>query len=580
MTTKAPIFGHLSATRTIPPNNIHSVSVSLPTWQDNIDYQEGIPRIVNTLNIGYPRFVVHYRVIQLAKECLKKLGIDTNIYGALPMLTEEATKLCRNFIIKQRTLTYTDTESNSQLVISDHIYTEMCQFGKYNVYITIYPIENRKLAQAFWQNTGNGICSRFADCCLKEVGITDADVPLDCNIDPVEASLEPLVDDYLPADQLDKAKQLIRQRIVDVLHATYNDADDTNAEFTRQHPSALTLNEDSVYLYPGGMNAIFTAHYLLNIMHPERKSVCFGFPYTDTLKILERFGPGCLFHGSVSKEDIDQLEQRLQDPMQERLLAVFCEFPSNPLLHSPNIRRLSALADKYDFPLLVDSTVGGFSNSQLLPFVDVMFVSLTKFFSGDCDVMGGCLIVNTTRSHGARLQHALNVDDGTGRPGYEDTMWWEDAIVLERNCRTFMERDARINHTAEIICDYLRSHPQVADIYYPKYSTKDVYDLHKKPNGGYGGLFSVLLHTPEAAHVFYNTLPCAKGPSLGTNFSLVCPYTLLAHYREQEWAAEFDVPPHLIRMSVGLEEPELIRKWFDTAFDAVSKAEAATTKSE
>ncbi len=29
----------------------------------------------------------------------------------------------------------------------------------------------------------------------------------------------------------------------------------------------------------------------------------------------------------------------------------------------------------------------------------------------------------------------------------------------------------------------------------------------------------------------------AKGPGFGTNFTLACPYTLLAHYTELEWAA-------------------------------------------
>ena len=47
----------------------------------------------------------------------------------------------------------------------------------------------------------------------------------------------------------------------------------------------------------------------------------------------------------------------------------------------------------------------------------------------------------------------------------------------------------------------------------------------------------------------------SKGPSLGTNFTLCCPYTLLAHYTELEWAARCGVRADLIRVSVGLENP-------------------------
>jgi cystathionine gamma-synthase len=113
------------------------------------------------------------------------------------------------------------------------------------------------------------------------------------------------------------------------------------------------------------------------------------FPYTDTLKILEKFGPGCLFFGNASEEDIDALQAQLSAPVQERVLAVFCEFPSNPLLRSSNLYRLRALADQYDFAIVVDATVGGFSDIEILPLVDVIVASLTKFFSGDCNVMGG-----------------------------------------------------------------------------------------------------------------------------------------------------------------------------------------------
>lgn len=52
---------------------------------------------------------------------------------------------------------------------------------------------------------------------------------------------------------------------------------------------------------------------------------------------------------------------------------------------------------------------------------------------------------------------------------------------------------------------------------------------------------------------FYDALAVNKGPSLGTNFTLASPYTLLAHYMELPWAAQYDVPTKLIRVSVGLE---------------------------
>lgn len=112
-----------------------------------------------------------------------------------------------------------------------------------------------------------------------------------------------------------------------------------------------------------------------------------SFPYIDTLKILEKFGPGCYFYGHGSSEELDDLEKKLQGG--ECLLALFCEFPSNPLLKSPDLKRIRELSDKYDFAVVVDETVGNFMNVHVLPYADVVVSSLTKVFSGDSNVMGG-----------------------------------------------------------------------------------------------------------------------------------------------------------------------------------------------
>jgi cystathionine gamma-synthase len=43
---------------------------------------------------------------------------------------------------------------------------------------------------------------------------------------------------------------------------------------------------------------------------------------------------------------------------------------------------------------------------------------------------------------------------------YEDNLWPEDAIYLERNSRDFISRIDRINANAEAICEVLRAHPR------------------------------------------------------------------------------------------------------------------------
>jgi cystathionine gamma-synthase len=43
---------------------------------------------------------------------------------------------------------------------------------------------------------------------------------------------------------------------------------------------------------------------------------------------------------------------------------------------------------------------------------------------------------------------------------YEDLVWSEDAIFLERNSRTFRDRILKINKNTEELCDFLSKSPK------------------------------------------------------------------------------------------------------------------------
>ena len=178
---------------------------------------------------------------------------------------------------------------------------------------------------------------------------------------------------------------------------------------------------------------------------------------------------------------------------------------------------------------------------------------------------------------------------------FEDSYFDEDAIYMERNSRDFKQRIRLIDSNAEAICDFLRqrslaggaSSPAIKEVFYPKYITPENYNhcrikdhssVDGKPvgGGGYGGLFSLTFTSLAASLAFFDALPCYKGPSLGTNFTLACPYTILAHFAELEWAAEFGVEEGLVRISVGTEDTNVLLGFFEVALAA---AEAVHTSS-
>jgi cystathionine gamma-synthase len=246
----------------------------------------------------------------------------------------------------------------------------------------------------------------------------------------------------------------------------------------------------------------------------------------------------------------------------ERYLALFCEFPGNPLLKCPDLVRIRRLADEFDFALVVDETIGTFANINVLPVADIVVSSLTKIFSGDSNVMGGCAILNPDGRYYVDLKEAM-------KTVFEDTYWPEDVLFMERNSRDFSMRIDRINANAEAICETLRADPAVKDVYYPKHNpSKCHYDTFRVQNGGYGGLLSIVFHETKQAQSFFDAMDIAKGPSLGTNFTLCSPYVLLAHYQELPWAKEFGVDPYLVRVSVGLEDTLSLQQTFNNALKA------------
>ena len=122
------------------------------------------------------------------------------------------------------------------------------------------------LAKEYWQHTGNGISSRLAEFSL-------ASLLLGNNDDMVS---------FTTSEELGiMAKDQIRKRLASLYGA---------------------VNPSDFWIYPTGMSAIYAAMKLSLKMRLREKDqnltkpIQFGFPYVDTLKVMEKFTPaGCLF---------------------------------------------------------------------------------------------------------------------------------------------------------------------------------------------------------------------------------------------------------------------------------------------
>lgn len=217
---------------------------------------------------------------------------------------------------------------------------------------------------------------------------------------------------------------------------------------------------------------------------------------------------------------------------------------------------------------MIEDTVGTHINVEVISSCDLVCTSLTKMFSGECNVMGGSVVVSPESPYEEHLLYAL-------KRFHDESVWFsEDVFIMEQNSRQFRARVYAANKNAELVVALLQGHPSVAEVYYPRTNPdRTAYNQVRRLWGGYGFLLSIRFTSPARAIAFYDALQVAKGPSLGTNFTLCCPYTLLAHYNELEWAAEYGVVEHLVRLSVGVEERQWLIPRVQKALQAAGEVE-------
>jgi cystathionine gamma-synthase len=334
-----------------------------------------------------------------------------------------------------------------------------------------------------------------------------------------------------------------------------SDCEGAPASLRQQLAALYDCAEDDVFLAPTGMAAIFSALQAVMERTPGTPTAQLGFPYVDTLKLQQKLG-----HGGILLHHLGSIEQELGALLdRERIAGCFCEIPGNPLLGCADLRVVSPLLRERHVPLIVDDVVATPVNVDLTPHADLIATSLTKFIVGTGDAMGGALICNPKSSLYPQLKPIVQAQ-------HEELLWPQDAAVLAQQARTFPERMRRHNETGRLIAERLRLHRAIERVWYPKWEFAQAYEAVRRPEGGWGALITFLPRNAETnSPAIYDRLPFCKGPSLGTVFTLACPFTLLAHYTELEWAESCGVSRYLIRISVGLEDPEELWQRLDRA---------------
>ena len=286
---------------------------------------------------------------------------------------------------------------------------------------------------------------------------------------------------------------------------------------------------------------------------------------------------GCTYalmsHGltqfGVSTKFVDLTDpETLKTALTEKTRVVYFETPCNPTLKILDIERLASIAHEYNPGILVIV-----DNTFCTPYIqrpldlgaDVVVHSATKYLNGHGDVIAGFIVGKEDYIMKCRM---FGLKDMTGA-----TLSPFDAFLIARGLKTLDIRMERHCANAKKIAEFLVQHPAVAKVYYPGLESFEGYEVAKKQMKLPGGMISIELNADRAATAAcINKLQlCTIAVSLGDAETLVeHPATMTHSTYTAEALAYAGIPEGLVRISVGLEDPEDIIADFKAVLDTLA----------
>jgi cystathionine gamma-synthase len=235
----------------------------------------------------------------------------------------------------------------------------------------------------------------------------------------------------------------------------------------------------------------------------------------------------------------------LRAALREETRFVWIESPSNPMLKVVDIAEVAAVAHETGTAVVVDNTFATPVLQRPLELgADVVVHSVTKYLGGHSDLIGGA-IVTADEELADRLAFLVNAVGAVPGP--------MDSYLALRGLKTLAVRMRRHCENAEAIAAFLASHDRVSQVHYPGLPSHPDHDVAaRQMSGGFGGMVSFTVGSAdEARAVAERTRLFFLAESLGGVESLIEVPGPMTHASVA--GSPLEVPPELIRLSVGIE---------------------------
>jgi len=288
------------------------------------------------------------------------------------------------------------------------------------------------------------------------------------------------------------------------------------------------------------------------------------------------------------QEDIEEWKAKID----ENTRFLYSEAPSNPQQSFCDVKALVELAHSWEIPFIIDSTCATPALMRPIAYgADIVIHSLTKSITSGGLAMGGALISRKPiitkikndnplfkQSFAEYVKFLPYRDNGPAAAPL-------NALFALNDLRTLRSKMDLVSANSEKVAEYLSQHPKVYQVDYLGLESFSLHNLAKKymklvdSDDGkgkeinrYGHLLSFRVDEPpqNARKVFDNLKIIFRAGDLGRIKSMATIPAISTHLQQGEEARKkADVPPQMIRLCVGAENPEDIIADLDQALGSI-----------
>ena len=339
---------------------------------------------------------------------------------------------------------------------------------------------------------------------------------------------------------------------------TYSRFSNPTVSVFEQRLAALEGGEEGVAT-SSGMAAILTL--CLTVLRAGDHVICSRNVFGSTVglfnNVLTKLDIGVTF---VALRELDEWQQAVTP----RTKLFFCETPSNPLCEVGNIREIAKIAHNSGALLAVDNCFCTPALQRPLSLgADVVMHSATKYLDGQGRVLGGALVGSQALM--AEARGFVRVCGPSMSPF--------NAWIFSKGLETLQLRMDAHSKRAQALAEWLEHHAGVRKVNYCGLASHSDHALAAAQQSAFGGVLSFELEGGrDKAWAFINAVRLMSlTANLGDVKSTICHPASTTHGRlTDEQKEQSGITDGLIRIAVGLEDLEDLKRDIDRGFAAIS----------